>query len=238
MTRTKARPKSSARVKKSWVKAKSPPKPKSLASDVIAEAALGILRREGSSALSLRRVGEMLGTNHVAVYRRCGSFDGLLDMCADFVAAGFPEVPDTLDWATATQQRFEAAYEMWAEHADLILLMRGRAWLGMNMTSRFYEPAMRRIVDSGMPISEAATLFSILYRLTIGSVVATRANHWSPGESREALKSLGVHRFPTLARVEDEVDNTDDRRSFREALRRLIVDLGPRASKANPLRAK
>jgi hypothetical protein len=182
-------------------------------------------------------VGEVLGTNHVAVYRRCGSFDGLLDVCADYVAAGFPEVPDTLDWATATQMRFEAAYDMWAEHADLILLMRGRAWLGMNMTSRFYEPAMRNIVDSGMPISEAATLFSILYRLTIGSVVATRANHWSPWESREALKSLGVHRFPTLARVDHEVDNTDDRGLFSEALRRLIVDLGPRTSKANPPRA-
>jgi AcrR family transcriptional regulator len=201
-------------------------RPKSFGPDDIAEAALGILRNEGPGALSLRRVGEVLGTNHVAVYRRCGSFDGLLDMCADYVAAGFPEVPDTLDWATATQMRFEAAYDMWAEHADLILLMHGRAWLGMNMTSRFYEPAMRSIVDAGMPISEAATLFSILYRLTIGSVVATRANHWSPWESLEALKSLGVHRFPILARVEHEVDKTDDRGSFSKALRRLIVDLG------------
>lgn len=196
--------------------------------DVIAEAALGILRSDGPGALSLRRVGEVVGTNHVAVYRRCGSFDGLLDMCADHVAAGFPEVPDTLDWATGTQMRFEAAYDMWSEHADLILLMRGRAWLGMNMTSRFYEPAMRRIVESGMPISEAAELFSILYRLTIGSVIATRANHWSPWESRDALKSLGAHLFPTLARVEDEVEESGDRVSYSDALRKLIINLGPR----------
>jgi hypothetical protein len=179
-------------------------------------------------------VADVVGTNHVAVYRRCGSFDGLLDMCADYVAANFPEVPDTVDWATATQMRFEAAYDMWSEHADLILLMRGRAWLGMNMTHRFYEPAMRSIVDSGMPISEAAALFSILYRLTIGSVVSTRANHWSPWESREALKSLGVHLFPTLARVEREIDTTDDRGSFGEALRKLIVDLGPHDRKDQP----
>jgi len=69
-------------------------------------------------------------------------------------------------------------------------------------------------------------MFSILYRLTIGSVVATRANHWSPWESRESLKSLGIHRFPTLASVERQVDKTDVRGSFSEALRRLIVDLG------------
>lgn len=208
-------------------------KPKSLDPDVIAKAALEILRSEGPNALSLRRVGDVLGTNHVAIHRRCGSFDGLLDLCAEYVAADFPEFPDTLDWATATQARFEAAYDMWAEHADLILLMRGRAWLGMNMTSRFYEPAMRSIVDAGMPISEAATLFSILYRLTIGSVVSTRANHWSPWEAREALESLGSHLFPTLARVDSEVDKTDIRGTFSVVLRRLIADLGPkRARKA------
>lgn len=199
---------------------------KSFPPNVIAEAALGILRSEGSAALSLRSVAEVLGTNHVAVYRRCGSFEGLLDVCADYVAADFPEFPNTLDWAAATQMRFEAAFDMWAEHADLILLMRGRAWLGMNMTSRFYEPAMRSIVESGMPLQEAARLFSTLYRFTIGSVVATRAHHWSPWESREAIKSLGVHHFPTLARVNSEVDQSDDRGAFSDALRRLIADFG------------
>jgi hypothetical protein len=93
---------------------------------------------------------------------------------------------------------------------------------------------MRSIVDAGMPISEAATLFSILYRLTIGSVVSTRANHWSPWEAREALESLGAHRFPTLARVEREVDKTDVRGSFVEEIRRLIVDLGPQNLEGQP----
>lgn len=199
---------------------------KSISFEAVAEAALEILRDEGPGALSLRRVGEMLGTNHVAVFRRCGSFDGLLDICADHVARDFPSVPDDLDWEHATQMRFEAAFDMWAEHADLILLMRGRAWLGINITSRFYEPAMRGIMDSGLPIAEVSALFSMLYRLTIGSVVTTRANHWTPGESSDALKHLGVGRFPTLARINDEVDYSDDRASFCAALRRIIVDLG------------
>jgi AcrR family transcriptional regulator len=203
---------------------------KSLSFEAVAEAALEILRDEGPSALSLRRVGELLSTNHVAVYRRCGSFDGLLDMCADYIARDFPSVPDGLDWARGTQMRFEAAFDMWAEHADLILLMRGRAWLGVNMTSRFYEPAMRGIVDSGLPIAEVSVLFSTLYRLTIGSVITTRANHWTPGESGDALEHLGIDRFPTLAKINEEVDYSDDRGSFCAALRRIIVNFG-RASR-------
>ena len=135
--------------------------PRSMTPQVIADAALEILRSEGPDALSLRRVAEKLGTNHVAVFRRCGNFDGLLDLCADHVAAALPVFPDAPDWKFVTQLRFEAVYDMWADYADLIVLMRGRAWNGINMMSRFYEPTMRGIVGSGMVISEAATLFSI-----------------------------------------------------------------------------
>lgn len=202
---------------------------KSLTLEGVAEAALEILRDEGPEALSLRRVGEFLGTNHVAVYRRCGSFDALLDICADYIARDFPLISDDLDWMTAAQMRFEAAFDMWAEHADLILLMRGRAWLGLNITSRFHEPAMKGLVNSGLAIEDASALFSTLYRLTVGSVITTRANHWTPGESPEALHQLGEESYPTLARVNREVDYSDDRASFCAALRRVILDMGGRA---------
>lgn len=201
--------------------------------DAIVEAALVVLRDEGADAFSLRRVGEVLSTTHVTLLRRCGSFDGLLDLCADYVAADFPELPGNLDWALSTQMYFEAAYDMWSRHVDLILLMRGRVWHGFNITSRFYEPAMRCMLDTGMPVSEATALFSILYRQTIGSVVATKANQWSPWESREALKRLGPHRFPALARVEQEGDARDERESFCEAMRRMIVDFGINNTKEN-----
>jgi hypothetical protein len=147
-------------------------------------------------------------------------------MCADFIAQDFPVFAERADWKEATRMRFEAAFDMWGEHADLILLMRGRAWLGMNMVSRFYEPAMQGIMSSGLPIAEVSALFSTLYRLTVGSVITTRANHWTPGESPTALEHLGVEKFPTLARVNEEVDYSDDRATFCAALQRMIDDLG------------
>jgi len=209
-------------------------RPKAFSPDQIARTALEILEKEGPGALSFRRVGELLGTSHVTVYRRCGSFEGLLDLCANQVAADFPEIDDSLDWVTATQMRFEAAYEMWAEHSDLILLMRGRSWQGENILSRFYEPAMRTIVESGLSLPEAARVFSILYRLTIGSVISTRANHSSPWEGRNAVERLGSEQFPTLAAVNRAVDNSDVRAVFRDTLHLLIVDLGPASSLSSP----
>ena len=202
-------------------------RPKAFSPDQIASAALEILEKEGPEALSFRRVGEALGTSHVTVYRRCGSFEGLLDLCADHVAADFPEIDESLDWVTATQLRFEAAYEMWAEHSDLILLMKGRSWQGQNIISKFYEPAMRTIVEAGLSLPEAARVFSILYRLTIGSVISTRANHWNPWDGRNAIEKLGPEKFPTLVEVGRVVDNSDLRAIFRDTLHLLIVDLGP-----------
>ena len=197
-----------------------------LTRQVIAEAALQILKRGGPDS-SFRRVGEVVGASHVTVYRRCGSFDGLLDICADYLAAGFPRIDGSVDWATATEFRFYAAYEMWTANADLIVLMRGRAWLGKNMMSRFYEPAMQSIVGAGMSPGEAQDLFSVLYRFTIGSVIAISANPWTPQEYSEAVERLGADQFPVLASVSRETDYSDIHEIFRSTLRKLIVTLGP-----------
>ncbi|HTU30811.1 MAG TPA: hypothetical protein VMF07_15600 [Solirubrobacteraceae bacterium] len=193
----------------------------------IAKAALEIMASEGPEAVSFRRIGDALGTNHVMIFRRCGSFDGLLNLCADFVAADFPEIDETLDWQAATQLRFEAAFDMWTTQADLILLMGGRAWLGENMLSRFYEPGMRALVDSGMSPLEAGRLFSTLYRMTIGSAISTRPDQWTPWASKENIERLGSQRFPTLARVEREIDTSDMRAVYYQTLQRLITHLAP-----------
>jgi AcrR family transcriptional regulator len=200
--------------------------------EVIAAASLRILSEEGPDALSFRRVGEALGTSYVTVFRRCGSFDNLLDMCADHLAAGLPDVVDDIDWTDAVHQRFLHAYDMWAASTDLIVLMRGRAWLGVNMATRFYEPAMRTIVDAGMSYAQAGSFFSTLYWLTMGSVVATRANHWSPWESQESLDELGTERFPALAAVQREVPHVDSRVSLSESLEQLIERADLRAIRA------
>jgi len=211
----------------------SKPKP-ALTHQEIAESALIILRDEGPDALSFRRVAEILGTYHVQVFRRCGGFDGLLDICADYASAQFPLIPDSVDWVDATQLRFEAAYGMFVEHASLILLMRGRPWLGFNITERFYEPTMRSFLEAGMTTEEASGLFSILYRLTIGSVVSLHAHHSSAAKSATSVQSHGgAQYFPSLVKINSEVDNSDVLEVYRSGLRTLISHLAPHVNSAN-----
>src|SRR2546421_422619 len=48
--------------------------------DAIVAAAIGLLDREGLSALSMRRLGEELGAGAASLYWHVGSKDGLLDL--------------------------------------------------------------------------------------------------------------------------------------------------------------
>ena len=215
MTRTKARP-------------------ETLNHEVIARAALEVLNRDGPLGLSFRRVAEVLGTNHVIVYRRCGSFEGLLDLCADLIAADFPSVSGMLDWETATEARFQAVYDMWAAHADLVVLMRGRAWVGRNMMTHFYEPTYRSLLEAGLSVTAAQELFSVLYRYTMGSVVAIAANTWDQGMGREAAARVGGELLPSVETVNREVDVSDMHTIFRATVRKLIVMFGTQSLQENP----
>lgn len=193
----------------------------------VAEAAIAILKAEGSEALSMRKVADALGTYHVAVHRRCGGFEGLLDMTAEHVAASFPLVDDSVGLVEATQRRFEAVYEMWSEHVQLVLAMHGRPWQGYNMHSRFYEPALRAMLEAGMTPIEASEFFSILYRLALGSVIAIKANPWEPDRSIRAVEALGLVNFPSVAKVQAVAERFDPLDKFRAEMRLVVEKIGP-----------
>ena len=65
----------------------------------IAEAALRVLHEGGPHALSFRRVAALLGTSHMTVHRHCHNLEGLLDLCADHLAATLPEIDRTRPWS-------------------------------------------------------------------------------------------------------------------------------------------
>src|SRR5215470_4968794 len=61
--------------------------------EAIVAAAIGLLDREGLSALSMRRLGEELGAGAASLYWHVGSKDGLLDLVLDELI-GEDEIPD------------------------------------------------------------------------------------------------------------------------------------------------
>lgn len=193
-----------------------------LTPEAIATAALKILEEEGPDALSFRRVAAALGTSHTTIHRHSGSIDGLLDLCADHLAASLPTIDPTLDWATSTELRFTALYELWTAHADLVTLLRGRPWSGPNMLSRFVEPALQSNLAIGMTGPQVVQTFRQMYLFTLGCSSTHAA--YDSRQARAIIAALDPDEFPTLTAHMDVIaGGIAERDVFLLGLRNLIA---------------
>ena len=168
-----------------------------LSPEAIATAALEILDGEGADALSFRRVAAALATSHTTIHRHCGSLDGLLDLCADQLAADLPEIEPTLAWPAATELRFTALYEIWTAHPALLSLRQGRPWTGPNMLSRFVEPALRSNLEAGMTPTKMIQTFRQMYLFTLGCSTTHAA--YNSRQARTIIAALDPDEFPVLS---------------------------------------
>jgi AcrR family transcriptional regulator len=205
----------------------------SVTPDAIAAAALAILDEEGPGALSFRRVGAALDTSHTTIHRHCRSFDGLLDICADHLAKKFPDADPAWDWATATEFRFTALYELWTAHAALVTLRQGRPWYGPAMLARFVEPALRSNLEAGMTPAQMMQTFRQMYLFTLGCSVTHAA--YSARAARAVIAALDPDEFPVLtSQLAVIADSVAERDVFRLGLRNLIAAAARPAGDQDP----
>src|SRR5580698_1571449 len=139
-----------------------------LSPEAIAQAALAILDAEGPDALSFRRLGATLGVTQTTVHRHCGDTEGLLDMCVDYLARSLPEAGPSLPWAAATEMLFVALYEIMTAHPALVVLRRGRPWLGSEVLARLVEPVLEANLAAGMTPREMIVAYRQMYLYTLG----------------------------------------------------------------------
>ena len=169
-----------------------------LTDEGIARTALEVLAHQGVAGLSFRRVGAELRTSHMAVHRYCGSFEGMLDLCADYLAEQLPEVDPQLPWSRATELVYTALYETMAEHWGLIALMRGRPWRGPNMIRRFSEPMVAASLAAGLNAQKVVECHRELYVFAVGCALT----HEMFGPT-DALEAVDEGDFPAMASLHD-----------------------------------
>ncbi|MER7999830.1 TetR/AcrR family transcriptional regulator C-terminal domain-containing protein [Streptomyces sp. NPDC095613] len=196
----------------------------------IAAAALALLDRDGPGALSFRTVAARLGVAHATVQRRCVDLAGLLDLCADQLAAELPDIPPGTGWAEATEERFRRLYEVLVAHPGLLALRGARPWLGPRLLGRLVEPQLADSLAAGMTAGEAIAAYRRMYLLTLGS--ATFVDHRDPKGSmaltRTALASLDPEEFPVLTgHLAAIVPAVTDHEVFHGALRQLVRAADP-----------
>jgi AcrR family transcriptional regulator len=153
-----------------------PPKGKArrrlpLSREAIVDAALAILDAEGVEALTIRRLGQELGTGAASLYWHIAGKDELGELVYDRIMGEIelPE-PNPSRWKDQLKELARQAYRVMLSHNDAVRLSIGRPPAGPN-TLRIVEWMLAVMRGAGIPDQAAAYFGSVLGRFLDASVL-------------------------------------------------------------------
>jgi AcrR family transcriptional regulator len=165
-----------------------------------------ILDAEGVDALTLRRLGQELGTGAASLYWYIAGKDELGELVYDRIMGeiSLPQ-PDPAHWDGQLKDLARQAYRTMLSHNDAVRLSIGRPPAGPN-TLRIVEWMLAVIRGAGIPDQPAAYFGNILGRFLDASVLeasgAVTARDTDALQAADAMRdywaSLPPDRFPNL----------------------------------------
>jgi AcrR family transcriptional regulator len=185
---------------------------------MILETALGILRREGLDAVTMRRVAAELETGAASLYVYVSGRDELCQAMLEKVAGSVPlEAPDRQRWRQQLYTLLDALRRSWASHPGL-----GREALtnppADERTLLVTENILGLLRAGGVAAQDAAWAAEMLPALTMAAAVSAEARSPGPEEDDagdDAFIALSPDRFPNITALSSELTRGDADTRFR-----------------------
>jgi AcrR family transcriptional regulator len=216
-------------------------------------AALGIIDDEGVDALSMRRLGRVLGRDPMRLYRFAESKDELLDGVVELVLQDL-EVPlgPPADWERALRTTARAYRHLALVHPNVVPLMVTRPLatplaLRPPGTLRPLEALLELLIGAGFTPGGALHAYRFYMGFLQGHVLNELQEQVHDPDETDDLLRLGLHRlplreFPRLRSVAGDLAAYDGGRELEEGLdvvlgglrRSLKVDTTGVSSQADP----
>ena len=211
-----------------------------LTRDQVLAAALAIIDLSGVEALTMRRLGQALNRNPMAIYRHAMDKDALLDGVVEMVVSGFV-IPQGAgddgdgDWAGALRRHAHAFRRVALAHPRVVPLLVTRPLSG---------PLARQPLGMLRPLEQLLEVFAAAGFDQHGALHAARLftgflyghvlhelqeNVDNPDESDDLLR-LGLHRlpltqFPRLRSLAGELAGYDGAAELDEGLTIMVAGL-------------
>lgn len=197
-----------------------------LSRDAIIDAAVQILDREGVDALTVRRLGEELGTGSATLYWHVASKNELVELVYDHVVGDvvLPEA-DTSQWQAQLEDVAWQIYRIMLRHNDLVRLSIGRIPVGPKML-RVIEWNLELLRGAGVPDRAAAYFGDIFGRYLDASVLEVNATSGPPIEQVTSyFAGLPADQFPNITALTETMFAADNDERFQFGLDLLIRGL-------------
>jgi AcrR family transcriptional regulator len=206
-----------------------------LSRDAIVDAALAILDTDGVDALTIRHLGQELGTGSASLYWHIAGKDELGELVYDRIMGEIelPE-PDPSRWEEQLKELARQSYRVMLSHNDAVRLSIGRPPAGPN-TLRIVEWMLALMRGAGIPDQATAYFGNTLGRFLDASVLeasmaaSPRNGEPNPDDTAEMMRDywarLPADQFPNLTALSELTFAADDDALFEFGLDLLMRGL-------------
>jgi AcrR family transcriptional regulator len=199
-----------------------------LTRELIVDAALALLERDGLQGLSMRRLAQELGSGAASLYWHVGDKEELLGLLLDRIVGDQPvPAPDPKHWQGTVKELARAARRHLASRRDAAQLSLGRVPTGPNSLP-VLERNLAVLAASGLPpqvIAYAADMFALYVGAFAYEESLRFEGQATPEQIGEYFRSLPPEQFPTLNRLADELVAGDLDARFEFAIELLVRGL-------------
>lgn len=165
-----------------------------LSRDRILGTALTLVDEHGLEWLSMRKLGQALGVEAMAVYYYVPSKEALVDGMIDLVFAEI-ELPADADWKVAMRARAVSVREVLGRHRWANGLMESRSTPGP-ANLRHHDAVIGALRRAGFPIALVAHAYAVLDSYVYGFAMSDRALPFDSPEQIAELAQAILGRFP------------------------------------------
>jgi AcrR family transcriptional regulator len=211
-------------------------RPRTLTEDGIIDAAEAIVREVGADRLTVRALGQRLGTDPTSMYRHFRTMDDVRRALGDRLLGDVDVSCNPAEsWTHCVRTICLGIRQTQLGKPDLASLVRS-APTRLPNELRITEALLAQLLRAGLSPARAASAYHALIELTVGSAAIDATLVTSRGETyediyadwRSAYSALDRQRFPASTAAADELyrGGADDR--FEQALDLLLSGIAAR----------
>jgi AcrR family transcriptional regulator len=172
-----------------------------LSRDLVLSSALELVDAEGLDALTMRRLGQVLGRDPMSLYRYAENRAALLDGVSELVLDELSIFPADPDWKAQLRRIAHDLRSLALRHPNVVPLLVTRPLstpLGLRPlgTVRPLEQILALLIDAGFNPDDALHVYRAYYGFLYGHILNELQEFVVDPEENEALLRLGLHRLP------------------------------------------
>jgi len=212
------------------------PRPGRLNRRIVVRAALELVDAHGLEALTMRRLGQSLGRDPMALYRHAASRKDLLAGVVELVLEELEVVAEDAHWQEQLRRMAHELRRVCLLHPNVVpVLVTGplSTPLGLRPTGTLkpLEQILAVLIGAGFSAADALHVYRAFYGFLYGHILNELQELIADPDENEALLRLGLQRlslreFPHLRSLAPELMEYDGEHELDQGIGILLAGLG------------